>query len=152
MAFTLTSPSFEEGAAIPVKHTCDGENSAPQLRWDDPPAAKSFVLIVDDPDAPGGTFTHWVLFDIPGTQRELPEGLSDVGALGTPGTNDFMRTGYGGPCPPRGGGAHRYFFTLSALDIATLNLPPEAIRRDVETAMRGHVIGQAKLMGRYERK
>ena len=152
VAFTLSSPSFAEGEAIPVRHTCDGEDAAPELRWDDPPAAQSFVLIMDDPDAPGGTFTHWVLYDIPGPQRELPEGLSNVGALGTPGTNDFSRTGYGGPCPPRGRGAHRYFFTLSALDIATLNLPPEASRRDVETAMQGHVVGQARLMGRYERR
>ena len=152
MAFTLTSTSFAEGEAIPVKHTCDGADQSPPLRWEGAPEAKSFVLIVDDPDAPGGTFTHWVLFDIPGAERELPEGLSNVGALGTPGTNDFSRTGYGGPCPPRGRGPHRYFFTLSALDIPTLQLPPEASRRDVEMMMRGHVIGQAKLMGRYERK
>ena len=152
MAFTLSSPSFAEGELIPVKHTCDGEDEAPPLRWQDAPAAQSFVLIMDDPDAPGGTFTHWVLFDIPGNQRELPVGLSNVGALGTPGLNDFSRTGYGGPCPPRGGGPHRYFFTLSALDIPTLQLQPEASRRDVETMMRGHVVGQARLMGRYERK
>src|SRR5262249_33612418 len=104
----------------------------------------------DDPDAPGGTFTHWVLYDIPGAQRELPEGLSNVGALGTPGMNDFSGIGYGGPCPPRGG-PHRYIFTLAALDIPTLNLPPRAARRDVEAAMRGHVIGQARLMGQYAR-
>jgi Raf kinase inhibitor-like YbhB/YbcL family protein len=152
MPFTLSSPSFADGETIPAKHTCDGANQSPPLRWADSPAAQSFVLIMDDPDAPGGTFTHWVLYDIPGTEHELPEGLSNVGALGTPGTNDFSKVGYGGPCPPRGHGAHRYFFTLSALDIATLQLPPEASRRDVEQAMRGHVIGQARLMGRYARK
>ena len=151
MDFRLTSPAFAEGEAIPAKHTCDGANQSPQLRWNDPPPAQSFVLIVDDPDAPGRTFTHWVVYDIPGTQRELPEGLSNVGAIGTPGMNDFSRTGYGGPCPPRGG-PHRYVFTLSALDIATLQLPPDASRRDVETMMRGHVVGQARLMGRYGRK
>lgn len=152
MAFTLTSPSFAEGEAIPVKHTCDGANEAPQLQWQGAPEAQSFVLIVDDPDAPGGLFTHWVLFDIPGSQRELPEGMSNVGAIGTPGTNDFTRTGYGGPCPPRGNGAHRYVFTLSALDIPTLQLPPEASRRDVEEMIKGHIVGQARLTGRYERK
>jgi Raf kinase inhibitor-like YbhB/YbcL family protein len=152
MSFTLTSPSFVEGEAIPVQHTCDGENSAPPLRWEDAPAAQSFVLIVDDPDAPSGTFTHWVLYDIPGSQRELPEGLSNVGALGTPGMNDFSRVGYGGPCPPRDHGAHRYFFTLYALDLRSLMIPAERPRQEIETAMRGHVIGQARLMGRYERR
>jgi Raf kinase inhibitor-like YbhB/YbcL family protein len=151
VAFTLTSSSFAEGEAIPVEHTCDGANKSPELRWNDAPPAQSFVLIADDPDAPGGTFTHWVVFDIPGTQRELPEALSNVGALGTPGTNDFLRTGYGGPCPPRGGGAHRYVFTLSALDIPTLLLPPDASRRAVDAMMRGHIVGQAKLIGHYER-
>jgi Raf kinase inhibitor-like YbhB/YbcL family protein len=148
--FTLTSPSFVEGAAIPPKHTCDGENSAPPLHWEGAPEALSFVLTVDDPDAPSGSFTHWLLYDIPGSQRDLPEGLSKVGALGTPGMNDFSRVGYGGPCPPRGA-AHRYVFTLAALDIPTLNLPPEASRKAVEAAMRGHVIGQARLIGLYER-
>ena len=151
MTFTLTSPAFDQGAAIPARHTCDGENTSPPLRWDGPPAAQSFVLIADDPDAPRGTFTHWVLYDIPGAQRELPEGLANVGALGTPGMNDFSKIGYGGPCPPRGG-PHRYIFTLSALDIATLNLPAEAARQEIEAAIRGHVLGQAQLMGRYERR
>ena len=151
MALILSSSSFAEGATIPVKHTCDGADRSPPLRWEDAPQAQSFVLIVDDPDAPGGTFTHWVLYDIPGTQRELPEGLANVSALGTSGTNDFARMGYGGPCPPRGGGAHRYVFTLAALDIATLTLAPGAARRAVEDAMRGHVVGQAQLIGRYTR-
>jgi Raf kinase inhibitor-like YbhB/YbcL family protein len=151
VAFTLTSASFAEGEAIPARHTCDGENGAPPLHWAGAPPAQSFVLIVDDPDAPGGIFTHWVLFDIPGAQRELPEGLANVGALGTPGMNDFLKVGYGGPCPPRGG-PHRYFFTLSALDIPTLNLPAEASRKEIERAMQGHVVGQARLMGRYQRR
>ncbi len=150
--FNLTSAGFAEGAAIPARYTCDGENSAPPLGWDGPPEARSFVLIVDDPDAPRGTFTHWVLYDIPGAQRELPAGLANVGALGTPGMNDFSRVGYGGPCPPRGGGAHRYFFTLYALDIPSLLVPAERPRQEIEATMRGHVIGQAKLMGRYARK
>ena len=152
MDFRLTSTGFAEGEAIPPKYTCDGENKAPPLRWDGDLKAQSFVLIVDDPDAPAGTFTHWVLYDIPGSQRELPEGLSNVGALGTPGMNDFSRVGYGGPCPPRGHGPHRYVFTLSALDLATLNLPPEASRQTVEAAIRSHVIDRAQLIGRYERQ
>jgi len=151
MAFTLSSSNFAEGETIPVKHTCDGADRSPPLRWEDSPQAQSFVLIVDDPDAPGGAFTHWVLYDIPGTQRALPEGLAPVSALGTSATNDFARMGYSGPCPPRGGGAHRYVFTLAALDTATLTLAPGASRRDVEDAMRGHVVGQAQLVGRYTR-
>jgi Raf kinase inhibitor-like YbhB/YbcL family protein len=149
VTFRLTSSSFAEGELIPVKYTCDSENLSPPLRWEGAPDAKSFVLIVDDPDASGATFTHWVLFDIPGSQRELPEG--SAGALGVSGTNGFGENGYGGPCPPPGA-PHRYYFTLSALDVATLNLPPNAPRRDVEVALRGHILGQAGLMGRYGRE
>ncbi|MFL5802305.1 MAG: YbhB/YbcL family Raf kinase inhibitor-like protein [Roseiflexaceae bacterium] len=148
--FTLSSPSFVEGAAIPVEHTCDGADLSPALRWDGAPAAQSFALIADDADAPGGMFTHWVLFDIPGTQRELPAGQA-AGAPGIAGRNDFGKAGYGGPCPPSGV-SHRYSFTLFALDAATLGLPANAPRRDVEAAMRGHTIGQTRLMGRYGRK
>jgi Raf kinase inhibitor-like YbhB/YbcL family protein len=147
VAFMLTSAGFAEGAAIPAKYTCDGQDIAPPLRWEEPRDARSFVLIVDDPDAPGGTFTHWVLYDIPGAQRELPEGITNVGV---PGMNDFPQAGYGGPCPPRGS-PHRYIFTLAALDIATLNLPAKASRKQVEAAMQGHMIARAQLMGRYGR-
>ena len=152
MDFTLTSSAFAEGATIPARHTCDGENIAPPLRWDGPAGAQSFVLIVDDPDAPSGTFTHWVLYDIPGAQRELPPGLANVGALGTPGMNDFAKVGYGGPCPPRGHGPHRYVFTLYALDLPSLLIPAERARQEIERTMQGHVIGQARLIGRYERR
>jgi Raf kinase inhibitor-like YbhB/YbcL family protein len=152
MEFRLTSPAFGEGDAIPSRYTCDGEGSAPPLRWDGPQDARSFVLIVDDPDAPRGIFTHWLLYDIPGSQRELPEGLSNVGALGTPGMNDFSRIGYGGPCPPPGHGPHRYFFTLYALDVLSLLIPAERPRQEIERAMRGHVLGQARLLGVYERR
>jgi Raf kinase inhibitor-like YbhB/YbcL family protein len=150
MTFTLTSTAFAEGQTIPARYTCDGADVSPLLRWDGAPAAQSFALIADDPDAPGGTFTHWVLFDIPAAQRELPEGQA-TGALGVAGRNDFGKAGYGGPCPPRGA-PHRYIFTLSALDVATLNLPANASRSDVEAAMRGHILGQAQLMGRYGRR
>jgi Raf kinase inhibitor-like YbhB/YbcL family protein len=149
MTFTLTSTSFSEGAMIPRQHTCDGADRSPPLRWEGAPPAASYVLIMDDPDAPGGTFTHWVLYDIPGTRTELAEGEQNAGLAGG---NDFGRRGYGGPCPPRGRGAHRYFFRLSALDIPSLNLPVGAARRDVEAAMRGHVLATATLMGRYERR
>src|SRR5687767_4172634 len=108
MAFTLSCLSFVEGETSPVAHTCHGANQSPALRWQDPPSCQTFVLMMGDPDAPRGTFTHWILYDIPGSQRELPAALANVGALGTPGTNDFMTTGYSGPCPPRGGGGHRY--------------------------------------------
>jgi Raf kinase inhibitor-like YbhB/YbcL family protein len=147
--FALSSTAFADGEAIPMKYTCDGENASPPLHWDGLPQAQSFVLIVDDPDAPGGSFTHWVLYDIPGAQRDLPEGSPTVG---TPAMNDFAKVGYGGPCPPRGNGPHRYIFTLAALDIPTLGLTPGASRKQVERAMQGHVIGQARLMGRYERR
>jgi Raf kinase inhibitor-like YbhB/YbcL family protein len=144
--FTLTSPSFAEGAPIPAEQTCDGADGSPALRWEGAPAAQSFALIADDPDAPGGTFTHWVLFDIPGTQHDLSAGQ----VSGVAGRNDFGKAGYGGPCPPPGA-PHRYNFTLFALDIVTLGLPASVSRRDVEAAMRGHIIGQARLMGRYGR-
>ncbi len=150
MALTLSSSAFTEGGNIPTRYTCDGENAAPPIQWDGKPAnAQSFVLILDDPDAPGGVFTHWVVYD-------LPAAGADVGhispGMAHEGKNDFGKTGYGGPCPPRGRGAHRYFFTLSALDIPALNLQAGASRQQVEVKMRGHVLGTAKLMGRYERK
>jgi Raf kinase inhibitor-like YbhB/YbcL family protein len=150
VTFRLTSPAFAEGELIPARYTCDDENRSPALRWDGAPAAQSFALVADDPDAPGGTFTHWVLFDIPGARRDLPEGLS-AGAIGLAGRNDFGDSNYGGPCPPRGA-PHRYFFSLFALDIATLKLPAGAGRNEVEAAMRGHIAGHARLMGRYGRK
>jgi len=149
-SFSLASSAFSDGQAIPAKYTCDGEDRSPPLRWDGAPAAQSFALIVDDPDAPGGTFTHWVLFDIPAAQHELSEGLA-AGTLGVAGRNGFGKAGYGGPCPPPGA-PHRYIFTLSALDAAALKLPANASRTDVETAMRGHILAQAQLMGRYGRK
>ena len=110
------------------------------------------MLIVDDPDAPSGTFTHWVLFDIPGTTLSLTEAQKAGGGVGVSGKNDFSKTGYGGPCPPRGHGAHRYYFTLSALDTDKLGLAAGASRHQVEAKMRGHVVGTAKLMGKYERR
>lgn len=154
MAFELRSPAFEPGRDIPVKHACDGQDVSPPLRWGDPPAgAKAFALIADDPDAPAGTWVHWVLYGIPATARELPEGVparETVPGVGTQGMNDFRKVGYGGPCPPPGP-AHRYYFKLYALD-AELKLPPRRTKADLLKAMEGHVLGHAELMGRYKRR
>ena len=150
MTFTLTITAFADGGLIPAKFTCEGANVSPELRWNDTPAnTRSYALIVDDPDAPAGTFTHWVLFDMPAERSSLAEG---AGAIGVAGKNDFGRVGYGGPCPPRGHGPHRYYFTLHALDIASLKLKAGAGRREMETALRGHILAQAAYLGRYERK
>jgi Raf kinase inhibitor-like YbhB/YbcL family protein len=138
---------------IPKKHTCDGPDVSPALQWTDPPAGtRTFGLVMDDPDAPGGTWVHWVLFNIPGQLRALPEGVPKDPVLkdGTrQGQNDFRRPGYGGPCPPRGP-AHRYYFRLYALD-SGLDLPAGAKKADLEKAMKGHVLAEAQLMGRYKR-
>jgi Raf kinase inhibitor-like YbhB/YbcL family protein len=157
MPLSLASPSFAQMDAIPTLHTCDGEDLAPALAWTQVPAGtKSFVLIVDDPDAPDPaaptrTFVHWVLYDIPAGASSLPEGAtSDELPEGTrEGLNDAKRIGYMGPCPPIG--RHRYFFKLSALD-STLRDLGNATKADVERAMRGHVLEKAELVGTYERK
>jgi Raf kinase inhibitor-like YbhB/YbcL family protein len=156
MAFELTSPAFEPGGSIPARHTCDGEDLSPELRWTDAPAGtRSFALICDDPDAPVGTWVHWVLYNVPADRRSLPEAVPGDGSLRDPdgakhGRNDFRKLGYGGPCPPPGG-PHRYFFKLYALDSAVA-LQPGATKTEVETAMRDHVLGEAQLMGTYARR
>ena len=153
MSFNLESSAFKDGGDIPKKYTCDGEDLSPNLTWNEPPAGtKSLALIADDPDAPSGTWVHWVYFDIPVQARSLPEGLSKNAELkdgSRQGRNDFGRVGYGGPCPPRGP-AHRYLFKLYALN-AKLDLPPGATKADVERAMKGKILGQAQLMGKYKR-
>jgi Raf kinase inhibitor-like YbhB/YbcL family protein len=146
MTIQLTSSAFQEGGAIPKKYTCDGQNISPQLDWSGLPAqAKSLVLVVDDPDAPGGTFVHWVLYGLPADLKSLPEGAS----TGVQGVNDFRKNGYGGPCPPKGN-PHRYYFKLYALDM-DLSLKPGASKADVEKAVRGHILAQGQLMGKYGR-
>ncbi len=148
MAFKVESPAFSNGEKIPQKYTCEGKDISPELRWEGaPPGVKSFVLIVDDPDAPRGTFTHWVLFDIPAAESGLIEGSKQ----GKPGRNDFGKLGYGGPCPPKGHGVHRYFFKLYALDIPSLGLKEGVSKAEVEAAMKGHILAQTETMGRYER-
>ena len=155
MAFALSSTAFKDGAAIPVKHTCDGADVSPPLAWSGaPPGTRTFALIADDPDAPAGTWVHWVLYNLPATVSELPENVAkvethDLGGA-RQGRTDFRRPGYCGPCPPPGP-AHRYFFKLYALD-ALLNLKAGAQKKDVEAAMQGHVLGTTQLMGTYARQ
>lgn len=147
--FTLTSPAFPEGAAIPASFTCEGQNRMPTLEWmHAPESTKSFALIVDDPDAPNGLFTHWLLFDIPATTTSLHDGERSVGIAGR---NDFQKIGYGGPCPPPNHGDHRYYFKLFAVDTETLNLPEGATRKEIDEALQGHVLETAELMGRFQR-
>lgn len=153
MSLKLTSAAFQPGGTIPKKFTCDGPDVSPALAWSGAPAGtKSFALIMDDPDAPVGTWVHWVLYDLPAGMHELAENVAKQEELpdgARQGRNDFRRIGYGGPCPPPGP-AHRYFFKLYALD-AKLGLKPGATKADVEKAMKGHVLAQGELMGRYGR-
>jgi len=153
MALTLSSPAFQAAAEIPKLHTCDGADVSPPLRWSGAPAGtKSFALIADDPDAPVGTWVHWVLYDLPADTTQLPQGVpkdETIAGGAKQGTNDFRRVGYGGPCPPPGR-PHRYFFKLYALDAPT-NLKPRATKAEVLRAIEGHVLVQAELMGTYGR-
>jgi Raf kinase inhibitor-like YbhB/YbcL family protein len=151
-AMKLTSRAFQHAGAIPAKYTCDGQDISPPLTWSEPPAqTQSFALIMDDPDAPMGTWVHWVLWNIPATASGLDEGLPKTAALpngARQGMTDFHRVGYGGPCPPSG--THRYFFKLYALD-TTLNLPTEATKSVLEDTMRGHILAQTEFIGKYRR-
>jgi len=146
MAFTVTSPAFRNGEAVPKQFTCDGTDAPPPLKLSDPPdGTQSFAVIMDDPDAPNGTFTHWLAYDIPAAGATEPS----VGE-GKPLRNGFGRQGYGGPCPPPGHGPHRYSFTVYAVDVPSLSLRGDD-RNDLENALRTHTLGTAHLMGRYER-
>lgn len=153
MKFELSSTSFAAGASIAKRFTCDGQDDSPELHWSEAPAGtKSFALIADDPDAPVGTWVHWVLFNLPPETRALPESVPKTPSLPSKarqGKNDFGKIGYGGPCPPPGK-PHRYFFKLYALD-AVLALEAGVTKADVESAMKGHILAQAELMGRYGR-
>lgn len=154
MSFSLRSPEWKAGENIPRQFTCDGENVSPPLQWAAAPVGtQSLSLVVEDPDAPGGTFIHWVLYDLrPGTGK-LPENVPPSGELADgarQGRNSFGQVGYGGPCPPPGP-AHRYFFRLYALNGKT-GLNAGASRTDLDRAMRGHVLAQAEWMGRYKRQ
>ncbi len=153
MSIEVTSSAFKSGGSIPAKYTCEGEDVSPALKWSNVPGTtKSLALICDDPDAPMGTWVHWVIYDIAPTLSELPEAVppSEVTPQGAKqGINDFRRTGYGGPCPPPGG-AHRYFFRLYALDIEP-GLPPGASKSDLLRVLEGHILAEGELMGRYQR-
>ena len=143
----LTSPAFANNGNIPSEYTCDGSGLSPQLDIGEIPSnAKSLVLICDDPDAPMGTWDHWVVFNIYPSAKEIHKGTEPKGAGGK---NSWNKTGYGGPCPPSG--THRYFFKLYALDIV-LGLPQESEKQDLEKAMEGHIIEKAQLVGLYKRK
>jgi Raf kinase inhibitor-like YbhB/YbcL family protein len=143
--FKITSTAFQDGKEIPKRFTCDGENVSPALSWTGAPAgAKAYALIVDDPDAPSGLFTHWIVFNLPASTHSLPEAAKPA----SQGTNGFGKVGYGGPCPPKG--RHRYFFHLYALkdELSGLTSPS---RKEIDAALKGHVIGEAVLMGTFQR-
>jgi Raf kinase inhibitor-like YbhB/YbcL family protein len=148
----IKSSAFGSGEMIAAKYTCDGADFSPPLEWAGSPAGtRSFALICDDPDAPMGTWVHWVIYDIPPTATMLAEGITrqkDLPGGGTQGINDFRKIGYGGPCPP--GGTHRYFFKLYALD-TMLGLKPGITKDQLLKAMRGHILAEAQLMGTYRR-
>ena len=144
---------FPADGNIPAVYTCDGANTSPSLSWSEPPAnTKSFALILDDPDAPGGTFVHWVIFNLPLSTRTLPAAVpkqSELPGGARQGRNDFGEVGYGGPCPP-GHAPHHYRFVLYAVD-TPLNLPPGATRQQVEDALKGHVVARGRVISAYSR-
>ena len=145
----LTSDAFADGQPIPTEYSCDGANKSPALHWGDPPAgAKSFALVIDDPDAPSGTFRHWGAYDIPASARSIAPGQR----VGIEVSNDFGKPGYGGPCPPRGHGVHHYHFKLFALDVDRLSLGPGSKVADVEKEASKHALAQGELIGTYERR
>ena len=153
MNIQISSSAFANGGTIPKQFTCDGADVSPQLDWSDvPQGTKSIVLIVDDPDAPAGTWVHWVLYNLPGNTNRISEGIQKQERLpngARQGRNDFRKIGYNGPCPPPGK-VHRYFFKLYALDQA-LDLKAGAGKADVERAMKGHILTQGELIGKYGR-
>ncbi|TMB68098.1 MAG: YbhB/YbcL family Raf kinase inhibitor-like protein [Chloroflexi bacterium] len=156
MAFSLTSDAFADGGSIPARFTCDGDDVSPALKWQGgPDGTQSFALIMNDPDAPGGTYTHWVIYNISNQASGLTEGVEKTdrpanGEGAAQGSNDFGDNGYGGPCPP-GGNAHHYNFRLYALD-AMLNLDPGASKEDLLKAMEGRILGETALTGTYKRQ
>lgn len=152
MAFKLTAGAFADGGTIPTLHTCDGADLSPALEWSgEPGGTQSFALIVDDPDAPAGTWNHWLLYDVSPSVHALAQGTKP-GHTGVSGTNDFGKQGYGGPCPPKGHGPHRYFFKLYAVNVPSLGLKAGTKRADLDRALKGHSLAEAHYMGRYERK
>ena len=154
MTIKISSSAFAEGGLIPPKYACDGQDVSPPLAWDSAPGGtKSVALICDDPDAPMGTFVHWVLYNLPAETTELPEDVPRQAALSDgarQGKNDFGRIGYGGPCPP--GGTHRYYFKIYALDAVIDPDRPGLTKANILKAMKGHILGEGQLMGKYTRR
>ena len=154
MNIQITSSAFTEGSPIPMEYTCDGSDVSPDLKWSSVPAnTKSLALICDDPDAPSGTFVHWVIYAIPSGETELQKGVAKIPNLpngARQGKNGFGRVGYGGPCPPKGA-PHRYFFRIYALD-TTIDEAAGASRAQIDSAMKGHIVAEGHLMGTYKRK
>jgi len=153
MPMTLDSPAFVQEAAIPQRYSLDGENLSPPVRWHGAPAtARSYVLVVEDPDAPSGTFGHWGIFNIPATQHDLPEGAGSRESNGRRiVTNDFGHRRYDGPRPPAGHGMHHYHFRLAALDVPTLEVPANSTVETLWNSAKAHIVAQAELVGTYER-
>jgi Raf kinase inhibitor-like YbhB/YbcL family protein len=153
MEINMKSTAFDEGGMIPKKYTCDGPNVSPPLTWTSvPEGTKSLALICDDPDAPMGTWVHWVLFNLPADVRELPENIPPQKTLANgakQGITDFRKIGYGGPCPP--GGTHRYYFKLYALD-TEIDLDSGVTKKQLLEAMKGHILAEGQLMGKYKRQ
>lgn len=153
MEIKIASTAFDDGGLIPPKYTCDGADISPPLNWEDvPEGTKSIALICDDPDAPAGTWVHWVLFNLPAETRELAENIPPDRTLpngARQGTSDFGRIGYGGPCPPSG--THRYFFKIYALD-AQIDLADGADKAQLLKAIEGHILDQGQLIGKYKRQ
>lgn len=154
MAMRLSSPAFAAGGRIPERFTCDGADLSPALAWSGAPAtARSFVILCADPDAPAGTWYHWGVFDIPADQTSLGEGLAKAEKVGRlrQAINDFKKPGWGGPCPPKGHGVHRYRFGLLALSVASLPLGPRPGCREVLAAAEPHILAGTELVGTYSR-
>jgi Raf kinase inhibitor-like YbhB/YbcL family protein len=153
MTLSLSSPMFQDGENIPIRYTCEGDDVSPPLAWDEPAAGtQSLVLIVDDPDAPGGVFTHWLLFNLPADSQQLPEAVPAQNELpngALQGTNDFAKIGYGGPCPASGA-THHYRFTIYALD-RPLDLKAGVSRKQVIDAIKGHILARGQLTAIYQR-
>jgi len=153
MTLSLSSAAFQDGETIPIQYTCEGQDISPALGWSElPKETQSLALVMDDPDAPGGVFTHWVLFNIPADSHELPETIpthAELPSGALQGKNDFGRIGYGGPCPPSGR-PHRYQFVLYALD-QPLDLTAGVSKRQLLGAMQGHILAQGQLTGIYQR-
>ncbi|MEK6531397.1 MAG: YbhB/YbcL family Raf kinase inhibitor-like protein [Deltaproteobacteria bacterium] len=153
MDISIKSPDFKDNDVIPKKFTCDGADLSPEVLWGNAPQGTlGFTLVVEDPDAPMGTFIHWVAYDIPSKTARIERGAGNKTASSfKQGVNDFGKKGYGGPCPPRGHGRHRYIFILKALDVAELGLPEGVSLKEVQRAEKGHVLAEARYTGLYQR-